>query len=274
MVRAAPFRVKNRHSFRNYGAAGLIWASLFGGLTGCAVPPAPHIALTQDGGAALTGDDAVNLRLARASRAAGDVQGAIVLLRKIAENRKKPGEIMVELGDTLAGAGMVDDALEAYGDVDPAGPMGIRALLGVTRAYFALDDYPHALAAADRAVAAAPRDPRTLVNRGAVLDAMRRHEEAQAAYRAALDVTPRHAAARNNLALSLAFSGKYDEALAIMVPLARSSAATPQIRSNLALIYGLSGDSGRALAASRIDLDEVTAAGNQEYFAWVRGQRP
>ncbi len=216
----------------------------------------------------------MNLRLARASRAAGDVQGAVVLLRKIAENRHKPADIMVELGDTLAGAGMPDDALEAYGDVDPTGSLGARALLGMTRAYFALDDFPHALATADRAVAAAPKDPRVLVNRGAVLDAMRRHMDAQAAYRAALDIAPRHVAARNNLALSLAFTRNYEEALAIMVPLARSSSATPQIRANLALIYGLSGDSNRSLAASRIDVDEATATANQEFFTWVRGQQP
>lgn len=256
-------------AFRSCAVAFVLLA-----LSACAVPPSTTGTHAQDAVAGLSGEDAVNLRLARASRAAGDTQGAIALLRKIAEARSKPADIMIELGDTLLGAGMPDDALEAYGDVDPAGPMGVRALLGTTRAYFALDDYPHALAAADQAATLAPREVRALVNRGAVLDAMHRHAEAQAAYRAALELAPRHVAARNDLALSLAFSRKYEEALAIMVPLARSSAATPQIRANLALIYGLSGDSGRALAASRIDLDDAGATANQEYFAWVRGQQP
>ena len=92
-------------------------------------------------------------------------------------------------------------------------------------------------------------------------------------YRAVLATTPRHVSARNNLALSLAVTGQYDEAVALLTPLARSSAATPRIRENLALIYGLMGDADRAAMLSRADLDDGSIRANMEFIAAVRGGR-
>ena len=216
----------------------------------------------------------MSLRLARAARNAGDVGGALQLYRSAAEGGPDFALAFVELGDTLAGAGMLDDAIDAYGRVDPASPAGTGALLGMVRAYYELGDPARALDYADRALVQAPREARVQLDRGAALDALRRHGEAQEAYRAVLKAMPRHVAARNNLALSLAFTGHYDEALAIMVPLARSTAATQRIRENLALIYGLAGDRERSVSLARMDLDEAAVAGNQAFIAWARGRTP
>jgi Flp pilus assembly protein TadD len=79
--------------------------------------------------------------------------------------------------------------------------------------------------------------------------------------------------ARNNLALSLAVTGQFDEAIALLTPLARSSAATPRIRENLALIYGLMGDADRATLLSRSDLDDSSIRANLEFLAAVRAGR-
>ena len=217
--------------------------------------------------------DAMNLRLARAARNAGDLNGAVQLYRGLTESRSPVPQAFVELGDIMAELGMLDEAIETYGHVDPASPVGVMAQLGILRAYFQLGDPTTALQYADRARAQAPRDPRVLVDRGAVLDALQRHDEAQADYQAAIQIAPRNVSARNNLALSLAFVGKYEEALAIMVPLARSSSATPRVRQNLALIFGLSGDTDRASAMGRNDLDEPSAAANGEFYSWARGNR-
>lgn len=110
-----------------------------------------------------------------------------------------------------------------------------------------------------------------LVDRGVALDAVGRHAEAQTSYRAVLATSPRHVSARNDLALSLAVTGQYDEAVALLTPLARSSAATPRIRENLALVYGLMGDADRAATLSRADLDDSSIQINQAFFAAVRG---
>jgi Flp pilus assembly protein TadD len=104
------------------------------------------------------------------------------------------------------------------------------------------------------------------------LDLLDRHAEAQEKYRSVLKSQPRHVAARNDLALSLALSGRYADALEILAPLAMSSTATPRIRQNLALIYGLMGDSRKAVAMGRMDLDEAGAESNQRFFERVKSE--
>lgn len=215
----------------------------------------------------------VNLRLARAARTAGDAASAVQLFRGLAADRAATPQLLVEAGDCLGEVGLFDEAIEAYGRVR-SGPARLDALRGEVRAHMALGEAELALPFADEALGLAPRDARVLVNRGAVLDALQRHAEAQAAYRSALEISPRSVAARNNLALSLALGGQYEEAVGIMTPLARSASATPKIRENLALIFGLSGDSERAAAASRIDLDDVHTAENLQFYARVRESRP
>jgi Flp pilus assembly protein TadD len=84
---------------------------------------------------------------------------------------------------------------------------------------------------------------------------------------------PFSVAARNDLALSLAMTGKLDEARTIIEPMARSPAAKPQTRQNLALIYGLLGDDARATAMSRMDLDDAATAANLSFFERVRSAK-
>lgn len=175
----------------------------------------------------------------------------------------------MEFGDVLLAANMPDDAIDLFSQV----PAGSSAQLGVAKAHLALNEPVKALSAADQALALAPNDERVLVDRGVALDSLGRHAEAQTSYRAVLATTPRHVSARNNLALSLAVTGQYDEAVALLTPLVRSSAATPRIRENLALVYGLMGDADRSAMLSRSDLDESSIRANLEFIAAVRGGR-
>ena len=86
-----------------------------------------------------------------------------------------------------------------------------------------------------------------------------------------LAVSPFDVAARSNLALSLAMTRAYDQAIQIMTPIARAPSATPRLRQNLALIYGLKGDAPAARALSRTDLTVQQTDGNLQFFAMVRG---
>jgi Flp pilus assembly protein TadD len=107
-----------------------------------------------------------------------------------------------------------------------------------------------------------------------VLDSLNRHSEAQDCYRSVLNVSPRHLSARNDLALSLALTGHFDEAVAMITPLVRSASATPQVRENMAVIYGLMGDADHAAMVSRVDLDEGTTQKNLAFLAAVREPKP
>jgi Flp pilus assembly protein TadD len=211
------------------------------------------------------------LRLARAARANGDFASAINLYLGVVAIKPADPSILVELGDTLVDAGSMDDAIDVYGKVDAHSAARLGALLGLQQAYLKLAEPEKALQYADQAILMAPLDHRVLVGRGVTLDMLGRHAEAQDAYRAVLRGTPHNVAARNDLALSLAMSGRFEEAVEIMKSMALSSTATPRIRQNLALIYGLAGDAAHAGALSRVDLDAPTAEANLHFFEFARG---
>jgi len=215
-------------------------------------------------------DPASALRLARAMRAAGDARSSVELYRAAAERKGADPALRIELGEALLDARLVDEAIGVFTAAASDSRIAAEAELGLARAALTLDQPADALVHAERAAKLAPRDQRVLIGYGVALDRAGRHEEAQAAYRSALAVSPRNPIARNNLALSLAFSGRFAEAVALVEPIARSADATPRDRQNLAFIYGLKGDRDMALALSRIDLDEATAQANLAFYDFAR----
>jgi Flp pilus assembly protein TadD len=222
----------------------------------------------------LSADTGTALRLARATRQAGDLNASVQLYRNLVASRSVTPDVEVEFGDVLVEVGSPDDAIDIFGQIDSRSPARLGALLGLTRAYLNLSEPAKALEYANEAQGLAPHDARVLVDKGVALDTLNRHAEAQELYRAVLVILPRHVSARNNLALSLALTGRYDEALALMGPLVRSSSATSRERENMAMIYGLMGDADHATMLSRVDLDEATTRSNLIFFTAVRGSKP
>lgn len=210
------------------------------------------------------------LRLARASRDAGDFASAINLYRSVLAAKPDDG-LAIELGDTLLLAGLYDDAIDVYSRIDKKSDAYLAALLGSARANLALSAPSDALRFAEQALAAALQDHRAIIARAVSLDMLGRHAEAQDAYRGLLKTMPRNVAAQNDLALSLIMTHQLSEAVAILQPMARSPQAKPEVRQNLALVYGLMGDDQRAAEMSRTDLDDTTTANNLRFFDYLRG---
>ncbi len=219
------------------------------------------------------------VRLARASRRAGDYGSAINLYRNAVATGASDPSLLVELGDTLVDAGSPDDGIDVYWKVlglpkvDPSSGVRIAAVRGLGRAYLQLGQADTSLEHWNEALQLAPQDPAALVGRGVALDTLGRHTEAQTSYRAVLSDAPHDVPARNNLALSLAMSGHYDEALEILTPMARAATSTAQLRQNLALVYGLKGDKEHASSVSRVDLDQQTTEANLRFFELVRASK-
>jgi Flp pilus assembly protein TadD len=260
----------------NLGAASLIVVSIVGGasLASCAGVAtrtsdnaAARAKMTQQAAHEQFGPA---LRLARAARANGDLASAINLYSSVVAIQPADPAILLELGDTLVDAGSMDDAIDAYRRVEPKSTSWLGSQLGLQQAYLKLGQPQKALQFADVAMAIAPQDHRVLVSRGVTLDMLGRHAQAQESYRAILASDPHNVAARNDLALSLAMTRHFAEAVDIMTSMARSSTATPRIRENLALIYGLAGDAAHAGALSRVDLDAATTDGNLRFFELAR----
>jgi Flp pilus assembly protein TadD len=111
---------------------------------------------------------------------------------------------------------------------------------------------------------------RALNAAGIAFDLLGRSREAQQSYRAALALQPDDRAARNNLGLSLALSGAYEQAIAELSKLTLDPGATPRMRQNLALALGLKGDEAGMARVAKADLDEAAIAENQRFFAAMR----
>ncbi len=215
-------------------------------------------------------ENAVALKLARVARQAGDHASAVNLFKAAVTAAPNDAAIAVELGEAQLETGAVDDAIATFEKIDPASSARLGATLGLARAQLMLRAPARALAYADAAVALAPRDKRAQIGRGVALDMLGRHRDAQICYRTAMAIDPHDVAARSDLALSLAFTGGFDEAIAILTPLARAPSATARIRQNLALVYGLKGDAAAARTLSRADLTAQQAEANLKFFAAVR----
>ncbi len=243
------------------------------GMTACAGAQKVNVRAIPDPGAQKTQDAqaATELRLARASRTAGDYVSALNLYRAVIS--VAPTDVIeVELGDTLTEANAPEEAIDIYAKIGAASPSRIAALMGMTRANLDLSEPEKALGYAEQARRLAPVDARVLVAYGVTLDMLGRHGEAQQSYRAVLSKAPHDIPARNDLALSLSLTGQYDEAAGILAPIVKSATATPRVRQNLALIYGLMGDRERAAALSRIDLDQNVVDANLRFFDFVEGR--
>jgi tetratricopeptide (TPR) repeat protein len=212
------------------------------------------------------------LRLARAARDVRDYPAAIDLYKSAVGADPADTDTVVELGLVRLEAGQIAEAVATFQSVPASSKSQLNALLGLERASLMQSQHTKALEYADKAVALDGRSNAALVGRGVALDLLSRHHDAQTAYRAALAIAPDYIPARSDLALSLAVIGGYDEAIAIMTPIARAPSATPRLRQTLALIYGLKGNSAMARGLSRMDLDTATTEDNLKFFAMVRAR--
>lgn len=143
------------------------------------------------------------------------------------------GKAALALDDTQAAAGFFGRAQERW----PSSPM---PMAGIGAALVADGDAQGALTYFRRAEALGANAATFAADRGLAYDLLGRHAEAQADYRVALTGRDRDEA-RRRLALSLAVTGKKDEAIATLAPLmARGDAGAARCR---AMILAVSGDS-------------------------------
>ncbi len=104
-----------------------------------------------------------------------------------------------------------------------------------------------ALEEQQRLVAADPRDAAALNDLGNLLQLAGRTEEAEAAYRSALEAAPERVSARYNLALLLHRAGRRSEALAEYRTVAEHDPAHAWARYQIGALYEAQGDERRAV---------------------------
>jgi Flp pilus assembly protein TadD len=231
-------------------------AALLGGCTSDLVSP-PY-------------EDHPNIQAAELARRRGDVPQAIHDYRDIIKECPGCEKAYVGLGMALIDANAVVEAKLAFEKAIALFPRSSGAYKGLGFVYLLIDQPENAINSFDTALKLNPRNPTAFNGYGLALDMVNEHETAQANYRAAMELEPTNISYESNLALSLALCGNEYEAIHILERLVRCPNATPRIRQNLALAYGLAGDMKMAKKVGRLDLSDEMVANNVTYFEAIQ----
>jgi len=227
----------------------------------------------RDGGGAPISYAAL-MRIGNAARTGGDYSNAVAVFRRAAEIEPRLPDPFVAIGDTLLALGAVNEAIVAYNSALARDGSCLPALQGLAKGYIETGRPELALAPLNEALAASPDNPKLLVLLGVVKDVGGRHQQAQAYYQRGLQRAPGEPALTVDLALSLALSGNYPNAIAVLEPVAMAPSGTAQERQTLALIYGLQGSIAEAARLGRIDLDQAAVENNLAYYQTLRQLPP
>ncbi|MGH7029384.1 MAG: tetratricopeptide repeat protein [Stellaceae bacterium] len=214
------------------------------------------------------------MRIGVAARAGGDFANALSVFRRAAEIEPSAPAPFAAIGDTLLAIGSVNEAILAYNSALAREAGSLPALLGLAKAYLETGRPELALVPLAKAATHSPDDPKLLVVLGVAEDWTGRHQLAQADYRRGLTKAPGDPALTVDLALSLALSDDYPDAVAVLQPAAMAPSASAQERQTLALIYGLEGSVAEAARLGRIDLDETAVEHNLAYYQTLRELSP
>lgn len=197
-------------------------------------------------------------RMSRGSEARHDYATAAQQYARLLDTEPGNESYLLGLARNLRYAGQPRDAVTVLRRATANGPAeetpAVR--LELARAMLAAGLLRDAAATLDGLSAGAPGDPRILGLSGILADREGRHGEAQTLYRQALAVDPDNARVANNLALSLAISGRLAEAIRVQEQTVQSGRATIQMRQNLAMFYALAGRINEAEALTRATLPQ------------------
>jgi Flp pilus assembly protein TadD len=211
--------------------------------------------------------------IAKNQSAAGDPAGAVAFYRQaLATNPNQP-KVEVALGMAQLESGSPGEAAETFRKVISRFPQDAGALNGLGMALLQLGQPAAALDPLRKAVAVAP-DAHTYRMLGVAENLLGQNQQAEADYSRGLALSPDDPGINNNLGLSMALSGNFNGAIAVLRRTATGPSATPQSRQNLALALGLAGRNTEAAQVARADLDEASVKNNLAYYAVLRGMSP
>lgn len=235
--------------------------SCFAVLSGCAAHLTPSYT------------DHPNLKAAEIARARGDIPQAIHDYRDIIQEAPNCEKAYIGLGMSLLDANVIDESKKTFEKAIGVFPLSAPAHAGLGAVYLTINQPENAISSFDRALCINPRYAKALNGMGIALDMIGDHRGAQANYQAAMELDPANVSYESNFALSLALSGNAPQAVHILERLAGCPNATPRVRQNLSLAYGLAGDMKMAKQVGKIDLSEDWIKNNISYIEAIKETR-
>lgn len=212
-----------------------------------------------------------NIRIADAALSSGSPQVALQVLETTLKTEPRNLEALLRQGKANVMAGnnaAADVSFRRAIAVDSSNTEAHAALGKLLLTTNAIEAETHFAMVADRE----PGNIQVLNNLGVARDLQGKHAEAQAAYGKALAVNPSLASAQQNLALSLAVSGRPQEGAVMLNQLASAGTGGRKVRDNLAVALALSGDTALAGQVLREGLNPADTAAALDGFRALKPQ--
>jgi Flp pilus assembly protein TadD len=206
-------------------------------------------------------------------RASGNPAGAVGFYQRALAIDPAQPKVRLSMGRAMLDAGMPNEAVETFRNILATSPRDSEAQIGLGMALVPLGQPAAAIDPLRKGLAAAP-DPRGYRLLGVAENLLGQNAEAEADYNRGLALAPGDQALTSNLGLSLALSGNFNGAIAILRAAAADPRATARTRQNLALALGLAGRNEEAEQVARMDLDEASVQSNLAYYAQLRALSP
>ena len=173
----------------------------------------------------------------------------------------------VRLAQALRELGQYDQAVEAADKVLIVQPDNTEAMIELGRAHIARGQAFYGIAALERARDLLPGDWRPWSLLGVAYQQVRREADAQTAWAEGLRLSPDNPSILSNMAMVHLTAGDLPGAETLLRRAAAQPGAGLQVKQNLALVVGLSGNIGEAEAILRRELPPAQADQN---LAWIR----
>jgi len=190
---------------------------------------------------------------AQAALASGAPDLALRICGGLLASSPRSTDLLTCQGDALSALGRVTEAEASFRQALRLDAGAEGALIGLGR--LSLAERPaEAEALFLQVVERRPRNAVALNDLGIARDLQGEHAAAQAVYGRAIAAAPDLRAAQVNLALSLALSGRGEEAVRLARPIADAPGATIRERHVLAAVLGMAGQTAEAVRLLQPDL--------------------
>lgn len=212
------------------------------------------------------------LRLADTAIESGNVELATTLYDRIvkADPRSVPG--LTGLGNTLYAVGDYTRAGVYYDKASAIDPTAGMPLIGSARVAIHQRRFDDAVATYRRVLAMKAGDALASAGLGAALDLKGDHAGAQAVLREALKANPGDPMLSVNLGMSLILGGDPRAGANVLLDVTRYPQAPSQARQDLALAYGLLGNTEAASEILSRDLPKASVQDNLRYYEIQRAR--
>jgi Flp pilus assembly protein TadD len=196
---------------------------------------------------------------------AGNLGGAAVLYQQAIAKPDAPMAAYGKLAAVLRKQGRAADSVALLRDALARKPGDVTIMSQLGYALIAANEPQGAVSIFDELTAIEPSNAMHYNGKAVAFDNAGNHVAAQEIYQKALSLSPDSVTIQNNYALSLILDRKLDQAIALLEPLVQKT-DNKTVRQNLALAYGLKGDTAQALDLSRKDLTPQQAEENMHFY--------